>query len=112
LNANDRLAHAIAERDLPTLEGLLAPDFRFAAADGSAGDRGAWLQGVRAFSYKVLSITNEQLKLDLDGDRAVLCGVQRASLLVERKPLVDETPFCDRWEKRAGRWWLTFAGVP
>jgi hypothetical protein len=112
LRENDRLIHAIAAHDMQVLDALLAPDFRFEAADGSRGDRSAWIEGVRGLRYQVLSITTEQLKLNVTGVRAELCGTQRATVLVERKPLVDEAAFCDRWERRGERWWLTFAGLP
>lgn len=112
MDANDKVTRAIAGRDMNTLEGVLSEDFRFEDAGGQSGDRDAWLAGVRALPYQILSVETNELRLEAAGDHAELCGVQRATVLVEGKPVVDEAPFCDRWEKRSNRWWLTFAGVP
>jgi hypothetical protein len=112
LRRNETLFHAIATRDVATLEDLAASEFRFETAAGESGDRRSWLEGVRAMPYTIESITNEDLRLRLDGDRAVLCGVQRAVVLIDGKPIRDDAQFCDRWETRDGRWQVTFAGSP
>lgn len=107
---NEALFRAIGARDVSTLTELLAPEFRFETADGQKGDRKTWLDGVAALPV-IESITNEELRLREDGDgRAVLCGVQRAVVVVEGKRVVDTASFCDRWERREGRWLVTFAG--
>jgi hypothetical protein len=107
---NEALFRAIGARDVATLTELTAPEFRFETADGQKGDRKTWLDGVAALPA-IESITNEELHLREDGDRgAVLCGVQRAVVVVEGKRVVDTVAFCDRWERRDGRWVVTFAG--
>lgn len=107
---NEALFRAIGARDVSTLTELTAPEFRFETADGQKGDRKAWLDGIAALPA-IESITNEELRLREDGDgRAVLCGVQRAVVVVEGKRVVDIASFCDRWERREGRWVVTFAG--
>src|SRR5262245_55192681 len=90
LRQNEALFHAIAARDVATLEQLTTPDFHFRTAEGQAGDRRAWLDGVAAIPATIESIINEDLRLKLDGDRAVLCGVQRAVVLHEGQRLVDQ----------------------
>lgn len=112
LRQNEALFRAIAARDMATLERVTAPEFHFETADGAKGDRAAWLEGVRAMPYVIESIRNDDLVLRLDGERAVLCGVQRAEVRVEREIVVDEARFCDLWEHRHGQWFLTFAGAP
>ena len=107
---NEALFRAIGARDVSTLTELTAPEFRFETADGQKGDLKTWLDGIAALPV-IESITNEELRLREDGDgRAVLCGVQRAVVVVEGKRVVDTAPFCDRWERREGRWVVTFAG--
>ena len=107
---NEALFRAIGARDISALTELTAPEFRFETADGQKGDRRTWLEGIAALPV-IESITNEQLHLREDGEhRAVLCGVQRAVVVVESKRVVDSASFCDRWERRAGRWVVTFAG--
>jgi hypothetical protein len=59
--------------------------------------------------YVIESIRNDDLTLRADRDQAVLCGVQRARVLVNGESVLDETPFCDHGENRQGRWLLTFA---
>jgi hypothetical protein len=107
---NEALFRAIGARDVATLSELTAPEFRFETADGQKGDRKRWLDGVAALPA-IESITNEELRLREEGDgRAVLCGVQRAVVVVEGKRVADTASFCDRWERREGRWVVTFAG--
>jgi hypothetical protein len=109
LRDNETLFHAIAARDVATLERVLAPDFRFEQA-GQRGDRRAWLAGIAARAETVEWITNEELRLRVDGDHALLCGVQRAGVLVDGKRITDRGTFCDRWQKLDGHWLVTFAG--
>jgi hypothetical protein len=111
LRNNEALFHAIAARDVATLARLAAHDFRF-EHQGHKGDRQAWLDGVAARSATVEWITNDDLRLQVDGNRAILCGVQRAMVLVDGKRVADQATFCDRWEKRDGHWLVTFAGEP
>lgn len=107
---NEALFRAIGARDVSTLTELTAPEFRFETVDGQKGDRKTWLDGIAALPV-IESISNEELRLREDGDgRAVLCGVQRAVVVVEGKRVVDTASFCDRWERREGRWVVTFAG--
>lgn len=112
LRANKQLSESIAVRDMATLESLVAPDFRFETEDGSTGDREVWLGSIRDLPYAIKSITHVDLKLTVEGDSAVLCGVQKAHVLMEGETLVDDAAFCDRWDKRGDRWLITFAGVP
>lgn len=110
LTTNETLFRAIAAHDGETLGRVSAPDFHFETADGVKGDRAAWIDGVRTMPYEIPAITNDDLVLRLDGDRAVLCGIQRATVIVDGQTVQDESAFCDRWEKRDGRWLVTYAG--
>ena len=96
---------------LATLERLAAPDFRF-DHQGQKGDRRTWLDAVATRTVTVDSITNDDLRLQVDGNHAILCGVQRALVLVDGTRVADEATFCDRWEQRDGHWLVTFAGEP
>jgi hypothetical protein len=111
LRTNEVLFHAIADRDVAALERVVAPDFRF-ETQGQKGDRRAFLDGVKGRAANVEHITNEELELRLDGPRAVLCGLQRATVVLDGKRVDDQARFCDRWEERDGRWQVTFAGEP
>jgi hypothetical protein len=111
LRNNEVLFHAIATRDLATLSRVTAPDFHY-TQKGQTGDRKAFLDGVATRTATVEWITNEDLRLRVAGDHAILCGVQRATVLFEGQRVADQGAFCDRWEKRDGRWLVTFAGEP
>jgi len=110
LRRNEVLFRAIGARDLAALEGLLAPEFRFESPGVQGGDRRSFLEGIAATPGTIESISNDELRLRRDGDRARLCGRQRAVVVLEGKRIVDESRFCDRWERRGGRWMVTFAG--
>jgi hypothetical protein len=107
---NEQLFRAIADRDQPALDDLLAPDFHFEASGGQGGDRRRFFDVNASTPGAVLAIDNDQLRFERDGDRARLCGRQRAIVLLDGKSVVDEARFCDRWERRGGRWLVTFAG--
>jgi hypothetical protein len=111
LRNNEALFHAIATQDVATLARVAAPDFRF-EHQGQKGDRRAWLDGVAARTATVEWITNDDLRLRIEGNHAILCGVQRAMVVVAGTRVADQAAFCDRWERRDGRWLVTFAGEP
>lgn len=112
LRRNDALVRAIAARDVEALANLAAPDFRYRTPEGRDGDRAAWLEGVKTFPGAIESISNDHLQLREEGFAFVLCGVQRAVVLVEGRRVADETAFCDRWEQRGGQWFVTYASPP
>jgi hypothetical protein len=111
LRNNEALFHAIAARDVAMLSRVTAPDFRY-EHQGQTGDRKAFLDAIATRTSTVEWITNEDLRLRVDGDHAILCGVQRAMVLLEGQRIADQGTFCDRWEKRDGKWLVTFAGEP
>jgi hypothetical protein len=110
LRRNRQLFVAIGARDVQTLAGLLAPDFTFAAPGVPTSGRQSFLEGVASQTATVVSIDNDQLRLVRAGDRATLCGRQRAVVVLGGKRIDDEARFCDRWERRDGRWVVVFAG--
>jgi hypothetical protein len=112
LRNNERVFHAIAAHDVATLAQVLTPDFHYETRDGDKGNRDKFLAGVAANPYTVAWIDNDDLHLTVDGDHAILCGRQRLIVIIDGKRVPDEGRFCDRWERRHGRWLGAFAGVP
>jgi hypothetical protein len=74
LRQNEVLFHAIADRDIATLERLTAPEFHFETAEGVKGERANWLEGVRAMPYVIESIRNDDVTRGPRPSRAVRCA--------------------------------------
>jgi ketosteroid isomerase-like protein len=76
-----RFAEAFRDGDVKTLESLLADDYRHTnGGTGSVLDREGWLNYVRTRGpVSFTRYENEDLKIDLRGDVAIVTGVNRSA---------------------------------
>jgi len=101
---SEALAAAIARRDVTAVRSFLAAGFvqRSAGADGVGAD--TFLGNIDKIPGEILSITVQQLTVDVAGDGALVTGVQHAQLRVDGELVDDHRPFVDWFVREAGEW--------
>lgn len=110
---NERVYRAIRDRDVATLRGLVADDFRWDHPDGKTRNKDEWLAAVAATPGQIKSVTGSRLQIERRDDRLTVCGVQRAVVDVDGKEQVDDQPYCDDWKQQQdGQWRIVEAYVP
>lgn len=101
---------AIKGKDATALEPMLADEFVYRTHFGAEADKAEFLKSIASFPMKILSLSGEELRVDVYGETAVLTGVQ----LAEARPPEGETEesavaFTDVFVRRDGRWLMVLA---
>jgi ketosteroid isomerase-like protein len=102
---------AVAARDRETIDELLAKDFVFQAADGHIGSRDEWIAYAFARQGKV-KVSQDEVKLTMEGQSAMVCGVERVVAVGQKVENHERREFCDLWKQVEGRWLLSYVGFP
>jgi ketosteroid isomerase-like protein len=104
------LAQAIARKDADAVDRLLAPDFRLRTPGGASTPRAAFIEAVCTIPAEVLSVTLNNLEIDLGDGVALVTGVQHAHCRFHGELLNDVRPFADWFQRAAdGRWQVRVA---
>jgi hypothetical protein len=103
------IAAAIAGRDLVTLRRLLAPGFVARSFSGDSTGADAFLQGVASIPGEIGFVRVGDLQIDVDGDKALVTGVQEAQLTVDGSVVDDRRGFIDYFARVDGAWLLKVA---
>ncbi len=115
LERDHQLFAAVAARDRETIDEMLSKDFVFQAADGHVGKRDEWIAWAFERQGKV-KVSQDQVKLTMEGESAMVCGVERVVAVVDvgQKDIEhhERREFCDLWKKLEGRWLLSYVGFP
>jgi hypothetical protein len=109
IRISDRLAEAISRRDTETIATLLAPGFLHRTLAGGAIDATAFLRGIEGIPGEILSVELEHLTVDLQGQHALVTGVQKASVRLDGKEAADSRGFVDWFVRLPGGWRLQLA---
>ena len=104
IEVSQKLAAAIGRRDVKTVRGILATGFVQRHAGGDPVGADAFLDGIAKVPGEILSIKVEQLTVDIDGDHAVVTGVQHAELKIDGELVDDRRSFVDWFVREAGDW--------
>jgi ketosteroid isomerase-like protein len=104
LDAARRMAAAIRARDRAAVQALLAPGFVQRTIGGAAVGQEAFLAGIEQIPGEILSVELAGLEVDLEGDAAVVTGVQHARLRIDGDVIDDKRPFVDWMVKQSGVW--------
>ena len=102
--AAQKMAAAIARRDLATIEAMLAPGFVHRTHGGPRVDADAFLAAIAAIPGEILLVRLEQLHVDLCASGALVTGIQYAQVLVDGQVVEDRRGFVDWFVKKAGGW--------
>ena len=104
LEISNRIAAAIASRDVATLRACLAPGFVHRTHGGGRSDAEAFLQGIQNIPGEIAFVRLEHLVVDASTDWALVTGVQHAQVIVDGETFDDRRGFVDWFVKQAGEW--------
>jgi hypothetical protein len=104
IEASERIAVAIARRDLPAIRELLAPGFIHRTHGGVAADAEAFIRAIEQIPGEIMLVRLEQLEVDLSATGALVTGVQYAQVRVDDQVVDDRRGFVDWFVKLAGEW--------
>jgi ketosteroid isomerase-like protein len=96
--------HAIESKDTKALDMLLASTFIAVEIDGSVSTKAEFLASIKAPEYQPSQAVNEQIKVQMYGDAAVVVGIFRIKGVEKGKSYVHRERFIDTWVKQDQGW--------
>jgi ketosteroid isomerase-like protein len=108
-DASNEIAAAIERRDTEALAGWLAPGFVHHTPGGATLEGGAFLNGISQIPGDIAFVRVQQLEIDVDGDAALVSGIQHAQVRVDGQTVDDVRAFADFFVRLNGRWRLRAA---
>ncbi len=102
---------AIAAKDKPALQRLIADDFLWVRGSGMAGDKAAFIAALAAPSIRIEPFQPAAPRWITSGDSALLAATNTLRGHADGAPFVDRHRFADHWLWRGGRWQLVYAQV-
>lgn len=107
----DRFGKAFVEADAATLEALLADDYAHTNSNGGTLNKTQWLDYIKTRSaelksgrLRVDSYINDDLKIRIYGNTAVVTGRNTSRGAREGKAFSLQLRFTHVWVKQAGLW--------
>jgi uncharacterized protein DUF4440 len=102
--ASERMADAIARRDLAAIRELLAPGFVHRTHGGAGADADAFIRAIQEIPFEIMSVRLEQLEIDICATGALVTGIQHAQVRVDDQAVDDRRGFVDWFVQHAGAW--------
>lgn len=102
--ASERMAAAIARRDLAAIRELLAPGFVHRTHGGASVDADAFILAIEQIPFEILSVRLEHLEVDICATGALVTGFQHAQVRADGRAVDDRRGFVDWFVKYAGEW--------
>jgi ketosteroid isomerase-like protein len=96
--------HAIEAKDAKAIDMLLADTMVALDSDGSFTHKKEYLDGIRSADFQPSQAINEENKVHLYGDSAVVVGVFRIRGFEKGKPYTHRERTVDTWVKINGTW--------
>lgn len=103
------IAAAIAGRDVETVRRLLAPGFVARSFSGESTDAEAFLETIARIPGEIGFVRVGDFQIDIDGDAALVTGVQEAQLTIDGSVVDDRRGFIDYFARIDGGWLLKVA---
>jgi ketosteroid isomerase-like protein len=101
---------AIQARDRASLERLLREDFVHIDEAGSRYGRAQFVAAIEGADYRIERLSFDSLSVEIVGDTAIVCGVQRGAVLLGGGQRVEgRTAFTDLFLRDASGWRLRLA---
>lgn len=107
--AAERIADAIARRDLPTLRTLLSREFTHRTPGGPPVDADLFLRGIEQIPGEIAFVRLEQLEVDMSETAALVTGIQHAQVRLDGQVIDDRRTFVDWFVKEGGEWRIRVA---
>jgi ketosteroid isomerase-like protein len=96
---------AVTDRDMDTLERLVAPGFRFMAIHlyPEPMTRAQWMEAARE-GYTIVSFAFENMDIDVDGDTGIIHSRYSQVASYEHVSLSNVFQLTDVWTRTDGQW--------
>jgi hypothetical protein len=104
LDVAQRIATAIARRDVAALRPLLAARFVHRSHGGAASDAEMFLNAIAQIPGDIRFVRLEETVIDLCPGGALATGVQHAQVVIDGEVIDDRRPFVDWFVREAGEW--------
>ncbi len=104
------IMEAIKTKNPTALAAMVAEGFTYRTHFGAAATKQEFLQSIASFPMEIVSISGEELNVDLYGETAILTGVQHAEARApEGEPEQSTVAFTDVFVRNDGRWLMAMA---
>ncbi len=98
------LIQAYPKRDAAVLERILSDDLTVINPDGSSGDKAGEIGGLRSGKLKLESVTNDDMKVRVYGETAVVTGRATIRGQIDGREIRDQNRYTSVFVQRRGRW--------
>jgi ketosteroid isomerase-like protein len=92
------------QHDAKALELMVADGFVDTEADGSVNNKAQFLASIKDPSFEPASMVNEDVRVHIYRDVAVVTGGYRTKGTIKGKPYEHRGRFTDTWINLGGRW--------
>jgi ketosteroid isomerase-like protein len=106
------VAASIGRRDLERLRELLARDFVHRTLGGQSVELDPFLAAIAGIPGEILSVTLEDVVVDVASNAALVTGTQHARVRVGDDVVEDRRSFADWFVREGDRWRLRVAIEP
>lgn len=96
--------HAMEAKDARAINSILAETFVSVDYDGSLSNKTTYLAALNSPGDHVSQAVNEQAKVTVYGDAAVVVGIFRVKGVEKGKPYLRRERFIDTWIKNGQSW--------
>ena len=100
----EALIQAYPKQEAAVLERILADDLTVINPDGSSGDKAGEIGGLRSGKLKLESVTNDDIKVRVFGETAVVTGRATIRGQIDGREIRDQNRYTSVFVKRRGRW--------
>jgi len=97
-------ADAVVKKDVAFLDRILADDYLFTDPFGTVFNKAQTLASVKSGDDVVTSAVNDDMKVRVYGDVAVVTGRWTSKETLKSTDISGQQRWTDTWVKRAGRW--------
>jgi ketosteroid isomerase-like protein len=95
---------ALIKHDPAPIDKMLADDFIGTTSEGAIYTKAQLLEGVKSSKEDIISMVDDEVKVHVYGDAAVLSARNTIKMRVEGKETIFLDRYTDTWVKRYGRW--------
>lgn len=101
-------AQALLDEDVTKLETLLADNLQYTRSNGKVENKASYLKSLRDGSTKYSRVKRDDLKVQVNGDTAIVTARLKAKLQNNSNPPIETTArYIHVYVKKDGRWLLT-----
>lgn len=101
---SEELFQAYPKQQSSVLDRILADDLTVINPDGSTGNKAGEMGSLRSGALKLESVTNDDVKVRIFGETAVVTGRATIKGQIEGKEIHDQNRYTSVFVKRRGRW--------